>query len=248
MQIPRRQGAGYGGGTMSEDRLLLVMMEGPPGAGKSTLAEGLTSALGARTFRFGEQQLFELLEFADVARAFRTKTFPDTSMMLDAYRAFIDRIRAVVDVVVFDWSCVGMIEDLPCAQPDRKSVTTHHPEMRADQEVLSGHAREVRALADDGVLLVLDVPIADAIGRAHAQRGEQWFDPWREVASFRGEGTFLDNAIRYWEAGDPRAEDCVRGHAFGGWDVIHLDATVGIDDLLAQAVTALTPYMAHRTS
>ena len=171
---------------MSNSQLLLVMMEGPPGSGKSTLADGLIAALGPRAMRFGEKELFEVSEFSEVAVAFRTKTFPDTTMMLDGYRTFVERVRGETDVVVFDWSCVGMIEDLPCAQADRTSVTTHHPEMRADPVVLAAHARDVRTLANDAVLLVLDTPIATALGRALEQRGERWFEPWREVADFPG--------------------------------------------------------------
>lgn len=229
---------------MSDSHLLLVMMDGPPGSGKSTLADGLVAALGPRALRFGEDELFEVPEFSEVAVAFRRKTFPDTSMMLDAYRAFVERVRSQTDVVVFDWSCVAMIEDLPCAQADRTSLTTHQPEMRADPDVLSAHARDVRTLANDAVLLVLDAPIATALRRALEQRGEQWFDPWREVADFQGGGTLLDRATRYWEAGVPRHEDCVRGHAAGGWDVVYLDATAPIDEVLANAVTMLAPLQA----
>lgn len=224
---------------MSQTELVLVMMEGPPGAGKSTLAEGLAASLGPRALLFGDEMLFEVPEFAEVAAGFRTKAFPDESMMLEAYRMFIDRVRDAVDVIIFDWSCVGMIEDLPCAQPDRRSVTTHHPEMRADPSVLADHARDVRSLADRSVLFVLDVLIPDAIGRAHQQRGEQWFDPWKGIVELRDGETFLDGAVRYWEAGRPRGEDCVRGHSAGGWDVIRLDASRSADDILREAVTSL---------
>ena len=222
--------------------MLFVMMNGPPGSGKTTLAEGLANALGPRTFTFPEGALFEIDEFADVAVAFRTKAFPDTAMMLDAYRRFIERVRDDTDVVVFDWSCTGMIEDLPCAQPDRTSVTTHRPEMCSDPEVLASHARDVRGLADDAVLFVPEVPIATAIGRAHAQRGEHWFDGWPEVKASQGDGSFLDAAVRYWEAGAPRKDDCVRAHAAGGWDVVHLDATAPAADVLDAALSVLRGY------
>ena len=193
--------------------MLLVMMAGSPGSGKTTLAEGLVDSLGPRTFGFGEELLFEIAEFADVAFAFRTKAFPDTAMMLDAYRRFIDRVRDDADVVVFDWSCAGMIEDLPCAQPDRTSVTTHRPQMRSDPSVLASHARDVRGLADDAVLLVT-----------------------------QGDGSFLDAAVRYWEAGAPRKEDCVRAHSAGGWDVVRLDASAPARDVLDAALSVLRGY------
>ena len=222
--------------------MLLVMMAGPPGSGKTTLADGLVDALGPRTFRFGEDALFEIDEFADVSTAFRTKAFPDTSMMLDAYRRFLERVGDDSDVVVFDWSCTGMIEDLPCAQPDRTSVTTHHPEMRSDPDVLASHARDVRSLADDAVLFVPDVPIATAIGRAHAQRGERWFDGYTEIEAYRGDGSFLDAAVRYWEAGIPRHEDCVRAHEAGGWDIVHFDASAPARDVLDTALSVVGGY------
>jgi hypothetical protein len=223
--------------------MLLVMMAGPPGSGKTTLAEGLVGALGPRTFLFGEGLLFEIDEFADVAVAFRTKTtFPDTAMMLDAYSRFVDRVRDDVDVVVFDWSCAGMVEDLPCAQPDRTSLTTHRPEMRSDPEILASHSRDVRSLAEHAVLFVPDVSIATAIGRAHAQRGERWFDGWPEITNDRRDGSFLDAAVRYWEAGAPRKEDCVRAHAAGDWDVVRLDASAPAADVLDAALSVLRGY------
>jgi hypothetical protein len=215
------------------------MMAGPPGAGKSTLAEGLVAALGPRAFRFGEELLFEIEEFADVAVAFRTKAFPDTAMMLDAYRSFIQRARRDYDVVVFDWSCVGMIEDLPCAQPDRTSLTTHRPEMRADPDVLAAHARDVRDLADDATLLVTVAPVAVAISRALAERGEAWFDAYVELHAQRGDEPLLDAAIRYWEAGMRRHEDVVDAHVAAGWDVVTVDATRPRDDVLQAAVRSL---------
>jgi hypothetical protein len=217
------------------------MMDGPPGSGKTTLAEGLVRTLGPRTFCFSEDALFEIDEFADVAVAFRTKAFPDTGMMLDAYRRFFDRIRNDTDTVVFDWSCTGMIEDLPCAQPDRMSLTTHRPEMRSDPEVLASHARAVAGLVERTVLFVPEVPIATAIGRAHAQRGERWFDGWPEVKASQGDGSFLDAAVSYWEAGAPRHKDCVRAHEAGGWDIVRLDANAMPSDVLEQALSALGP-------
>src|ERR671925_2015496 len=101
------------------------MMDGLPGSGKSTLADGLVAALGSRTFGFGEHALFEIEEFADVAQGFRTKVSPDTTMMLAAYGRLLDRVWTSFDTIVCDWGCVGMIEDLPCAQPDRTTGTTH---------------------------------------------------------------------------------------------------------------------------
>ncbi len=219
------------------------MMGGPPGSGKSTLADGLVRTLGPRTFAFGEERLFELGEFASVAEAFRTKTFPDTAMMLDAYQRFVDRVRDGVDIVVCDWSCVGMIEDLPCAQHDGTSSTAHRPEMRADPEVLGSHARDVRSMADDAVLFVPDVPIRTALERAHAQRGDVWFDPWRQ--HFAEGVPLLDAATAYWESGVARHEDCVRAHAEGAWDVVRLDATAPARDVLDAALSVLRGYSTH---
>ena len=218
---------------------MLVMMNGPPGAGKSTLSKRLAASFGSRAFLFDEEMLFEVPEFAEVAKGFRSKSFPDESLMLEAYQTFIERVRNDVSVVICDWSCVGMIEDLPCAQPDRTSVTTHHPEMRADPGVLAGHARDVGSLADRSVLFVLDTPIANAIQRVYESRGEEWFDRWRGIVEVRDGETFLDGAVRYWEAGRPRGDDCTRGHTAGGWDVIRLDASRLADEVLEESLISL---------
>jgi hypothetical protein len=223
---------------MTSRPLTIVMMEGFAGAGKSTLAKGLAGSLGDRALLFDDAALFTTPEFETVARAFREKAFPDPPMMLAAYRALFDRVRGRFELVVSDWSCVGMIEDLPCAQVDRTSTTTHLPGVRADMSVLSSHARDVRALVDTAILLVLDAPVATTITRAYEQRGEAFFEPWG-IAEHRGDGTFLDAAIRYWERGVLREQDCVQAHRDAGWDVIDLDATASIEEVLSQALAAV---------
>jgi hypothetical protein len=215
------------------------MMDGPPGAGKSTLAEGIVAALGTKAMLFEEELIFELGEFADVGTAFRTKTFPDTEMMLDAYRLFFERVRTTAQIVVFGWSCVGMIEDLPCAQRDRQSVTSLDPHARADLQVLTQHARDVRELVGEGVLFVPDVPISMSTLRALEQRGEAWFAAYDGIDTFGGASSLLEGAINYFETAAARHLDVVRAHEAGGWNVVRVDATASAPEVLGEALRTL---------
>jgi hypothetical protein len=106
-------------------------------------------------------------------------------MMLAAYERIFAVARERRASIVADWGCLGMVEDLPCAQPDRRSVTSRDPTARADRNVLVSHARDVLdAWGDRCVLFVLDagarVPARDegfiardtAIVEAH--RAARW--------------------------------------------------------------------------
>src|SRR5207248_1396539 len=117
---------------------------------------------------------------------------------------------------------------LPCAQPDRTSVTTNIPDMRSDPNVLGSHARELREVASmyQCVLFVLDVPIATAVDRRMDERGPSWFETYLEhEPPTSGDDTVRNRMIRWFETGRPRHLDCVDAHAAGGWAIQHLDAT-----------------------
>lgn len=112
--------------------------------------------------------------------------------------------------------------------------------MRADAAVLTSHAADVARLADRAALIVVDAPIATALGRVLAERGEQWFDPWHnEVAALRSGGSFLDGAVRYWDATAPRRADIVAAHSGGGWGVVTVDASRTAELVLRDALRAL---------
>jgi AAA domain-containing protein len=217
----------------------LVMFEGPAGAGKSTLAQSLARSRDDIDLMI-DHDIFERLEFADVARAYRTKDWPTAQMLLDAFRRVLERAERAGDVVVSDFSAVGLAEELPWAQPDRTSVTTNVLDARADPEVLAAHARDVLALAGRALLFVLDVPSEVSVSRAAAQRGDDWL---RNQVSFvpprRPGETRDERAVRFTDAMSPRREDIVAAHVTAGWDVVRLDAFRPAADVLREALPLL---------
>lgn len=123
------------------------MMEGVPGSGKSTLAEQLVGWVithGGEADHLPEEAIFTRTEFSAVGSAFKTKRFPTPDMMLMAYDRIFAEARGRGASVIADWNAVGMIEDLPCAQPDRVSITTNDPTAVVDANVLRQHASDGR--------------------------------------------------------------------------------------------------------
>lgn len=218
----------------------LVMMEGPPGAGKSTLAANTARSLGPRADLVTDASLFERAEFADVANAYRTRVWPTAEMLLSAYARVIDRARQEQQIVVADFSAVGLAEELPWAQPDRISVTTNVLDARADPDVLEAHARDVLTIAKTAVLFVLDVPVAVGVRRRHAQRGIAWLEGYaRHALPVRRDESVVDRATRVFEAGMDRRNDIVRAHVSAGWTVVHLDATAPEEFVLERGLHVL---------
>lgn len=217
----------------------LVMMEGPPGAGKSTIAEQL-----ARTIRpvdrLSEEAIFTRAEFAEVGRTFRTKEFPTPELMLTAYVRLFAAARARQATVVADWNAVGMIEDLPCADPTRSSTTTQRPWVLPDADVLMAHARDVRrAWGGEAVLVVLDVSVDVAIRRAAAERGREWTVKQSRREDESTEGSELDRAIAFHARFITRRSTVVDVHRASGWRVAVVDATCDVEDVTASVLREL---------
>jgi chloramphenicol 3-O-phosphotransferase len=222
-----------------------VMLQGIPGAGKSSLAADLAAALidrGATVDLIPEEDIFTRREFVDVGRGFTTRAWPTAVVMLAAYSRVLRTARLQHRWVIADWNCVGMIEDLPWAQPDRAPLTTFHPEARADRDVLTAHARDVRSLAADlcPILLHLNVPSRVAVLRAAAERGQAWIErsatPVHELTP--GE-PLIDRIVRGNERDRPRQRDIIAAYTQAGWDVAEIDANCARTEVLHQAMQIL---------
>ncbi len=215
------------------------MMEGPPGAGKSTLAEGIAQSLGPRADIITVASLFERAEFAAVGDAYRTRVWPTAQMLLDAYARVLELATTRKQIVVADFSAIGLAEELPWAQPDRVSVTTNMVDARADPIVLEEHAADILALSGDALLFVLDVPVDVGVRRRHAQCGEGWFETYLEHAPpLRSDESVVDRCVRLFDAGASRRNDIVEAHERAGWTVVRLDATSPVDAVLDEALRA----------
>jgi hypothetical protein len=191
-----------------------------PGIGKSTLAEGLAvraHALGKPFDLFGEEQIFTRPAFTEIGRAFRerregVRLYPSAEMLLEGYR----RVLAELDGrgVVFDWTCLAMISDLPWAE--------------GQPEVLLAHARAVHALAEPlapmVVNLVADVEIA--VARAAAQRGEWWIRRYSRLGSGIGSPARTRlGAIADWLRAQPHETLELDAFHAAGWSILEVDAT-----------------------
>jgi hypothetical protein len=220
------------------DEPTLVMMAGPAGAGKSTLAGAICAWLGEACELLPEEAIFERHEFEEVGEAFRSKTFPDTQMMLVAYNRIFARARDARTSIVADWSCIGMIEDLPCAQPDRAALTTRVAGATPDLDVLVSHGRDVLQMwGGRAVLLDLHVRHEIAGQRALADRGTKWF-----VRHLHLEKTPADpvgELVRHERQFDQRKQAIVEAHRASGWEIHQLDAEQTSDDVLDDAITVL---------
>lgn len=225
----------------------LIMMEGPAGSGKSTLAEALVAHLrstGTSVDHLPEEAIFTRPEFAQVGQAFRTKNFPTTDLILTAYRRTFRAAATTDSSIIADWNAVGMIEDLPCAQPDRVSVTSNAPSATADASVLAQHAEDVRnEWASDAILLLLRLPSEQAVQRAAKQRGRTWID--REKARWPtkfNSSSSLANVARLHQAYEYRRDALVEAYRAAAWKVVELDASRTEAAVLADATALAFPY------
>lgn len=160
-------------------RFLMITGVGP-GIGKSTLAEGLSdraSELGLGLDLFGEEQIFTRTAFAEIGAAFRerrdgVRVYPDASMLLEGYRRVVAGLGD--SAIVFDWTCLAMISDLPWAE--------------GRQDVLLAHARDVLNLTAHlrPVIVNLVAEVEVAVARAAAQRGEVWVRRMAHLAATSG--------------------------------------------------------------
>lgn len=221
-------------------------MEGVPGSGKSTLAEMLVewvATAGGEVDHLSEEAIFNRPEFSAVGQAFKTKRFPTPDLMLFAYDRLFAKARDRAASVVADWNAVGMIEDLPCAQPDRASTTTDNPLAVADSDVLRQHALDVRrAWGGQAVLLRLAIPVEEATRRAAQQRGSEWISRQLARAGRSADGAEAIRAIAEWHAayGQRRRVE-VQSHADAGWAISSIDAGTEPAVVLKRAVAATYP-------
>ncbi len=227
-----------------------VMLHGMPGVGKSTLAANLAASItqaGGACDLLPEEAIFIRAEFADVGQGFKTKHWPTANIMLHAYQRVLDAARQHRRWIAMDWNCVGMIEDLPWAQPDRTTLTTTQHAAHADMSVLVTHARDVRALAPDirPILLVLNVPHRVAATRAATERGDAWIERYAAfVQDPRPGEPPLDRIVRWYEEISPRHEDIIDAYDQAGWQIAAIDATSTDDAVLRAAMAVLM----HRES
>ena len=203
-----------------------------PGIGKTTLAEGLArrrAQAAAPADLFTEKQIFERAGFAEIGRAFRDRTCPTSQMMLEGYRRVISHLGCERSALVFDWTCLGMVSDLPWAEnkPD----------------ILERHARQVAQLASRLGPVVLDLTgdIQVALRRAESERGEQWTRRYARLAAQQAAITARDllGAIAEGIQADPARTLEKRAFRSAGWPVIEIDATPGPDEVLDAAWRAL---------
>jgi len=210
-------------------RWRFVMLSGAsPGIGKTTLAEGLArrrSQLAAPADLFTEDQIFEREDFAEIGRAFRDRTYPTAHMMIEGYRRVISHLGPGRGALVFDWSCLGMVSDLPWAE--------------GKPDILQRHARQVAQLVSHlgPVLLDLTGDITTALQRAQSQRGEQWTRRYARLAAQHAAITARDRlgAITESIQADPARALEKRAFLAAGWPVIDIDAAPGPDEVLDAA-------------
>lgn len=200
-----------------------VMMDGPAGAGKSTLAGALARKLRAADHRadvFGEEELFTREEFAEVAEGFRTKEFAGPAAFEAAYSAYLSRFGS--GWAVFDWSAAAMTGDLGW-----------------ERTAYVEHLRRVTHLDPDCslILLSLRIPARMATKRAANQRGEEWLNRYDKIALSEGfEGA--DQVERITARAEyqlvlAEAERAAVREA--GWTVVDIDASRAADLVAQQA-------------
>ncbi len=205
-----------------------------PGVGKSTLAEGLAArapTLGIPFDLFGEEQIFTRPAFAEIGSAFRerrdgVRVYPSAEMLLEGYRRVLAGLGR--GGIVFDWTCLGMISDLPWAE--------------GRPEVLLAHARAVHALAEPLgpmiVNLVADVEIA--VARAAAQRGEWWIRRYSRLGSRIGSPARTRlGAIADWLRAQPHETLELDAFRAAGWPILEIDASQPTLEVLENVVTRL---------
>jgi hypothetical protein len=136
-------------------------------------------------------------------------------MMIEGYRRVISHLGPGRGAVVFDWSCLGMVSDLPRAE--------------GKPDVLERHARQVAQLASHLGPVVLDLTgdITAALQRAQSQRGEQWTRRYARLAAQHAAITARGRlgAITEHIQADPARALEKRAFLAAGWPVIEIDAT-----------------------
>ncbi|HEX3811717.1 MAG TPA: hypothetical protein VHX59_02650 [Mycobacteriales bacterium] len=221
LDLPMQRGAGH---------RLWVMMDGPAGAGKSTLAAALAGAFraaGHRADLFGEEELFTRAEFSDVAQGFRTKEFARPVGFEKAYAAYLSGLGE--DWAVFDWSAAGMAGDLDWALQDRARYVAH---LRRVPQL-----DPTRSL----ILLILVVPARVATERAAAQRGRTWLNRYDHLAvtgGFRGPDEMERIIARAEYQLTPAAAERAAA-AEAGWTIVELDAARPATVVAQQALEAI---------
>lgn len=211
-----------------------VMISGvSAGVGKTTLARALAgrrSGSGLPVDLFTEEQLFSREEFAEIGTAFRDRTYPSSEMMLEGYRRILAGLESDHEAIIFDWSCLGMISDLPWAE--------------GRQDVLEAHASEVaRLTASMGpALIYLEAEPEVAVQRAVAQRGDRWA---RRYARLAAEGRVAPTRDFLTVIADGIRSDATRhmenqAYRSAGWSVVEIDARMEADAVLDAAWRALT--------
>lgn len=207
-----------------------------PGVGKSTLAEGHAGRarrLGQELDLFGEGQIFTRPAFTGIGRAFRerrdgVRVYPDAAMLLEGYRRTLDELGEAA--IVFDWTCLGMISDLPWAEGRPEVLLAH----ARDVLKLAGHLRPVI------VNLVADAEVA--VARAAAQRGEEWVRRNAHLAAMSGARARTRlGAIAERIRGLPFESLELDTFVAADWPIWGVDATRSAEDVLDDVATRLWP-------
>jgi hypothetical protein len=201
-----------------------------PGIGKSTLTAGLVSragAVGVELDLFDLEQIFTRPAFAAIGRAFRDRSYPTAEMMLEGYGRLVGELSPT-GAVVLDWTCLGMIADLPWAE-GRSDILLHHA-----RDVL----RLTRPLRPVVLNLVGDVEVA--VARAAAERGEKWVRRYARLAAMEGTSTRTRlAAITEWIRRQPSEALELNALREAGWPVWEIDAMRLSDDVLDHAARTL---------
>ena len=212
--------------TALRSRLIMIIGVGP-GIGKSTLAEGLVARGGGARLRDRPLRRGADLHppaFAEVGHAFRERTggervYPSAGMLIEGYRRVVDQIGH--GAIVFDWSCLGMISDLPWAE--------------GRPDVLPAHARDVRSLTNPlcPVLINLLGEVEVAVARAAAQREDGWVRRNAHLAAVGG-GSARSRLAAIAERIRSLPHESLVLSAFGaaGWPIWEVDAMRTAEEVL----------------
>lgn len=146
---------------------LLTVTASSPGAGKSTLCEGMVDWLRAQGFRvdhFREEDVLTREAFAPLAREFTSGGDVDLSTLLDTTENYLDGLDAQgVDFAVTD------------------ALVPFIPSLRGwghDESVIAGflHDLDARLAGADPVVVYLDDEPSRALARAIGREGPVWKD------------------------------------------------------------------------
>jgi hypothetical protein len=201
-----------------------------PGIGKSTLTAGLArraGAFGVDLEVFDLEQIFTRPAFAAIGRAFRDRTYPTAEMLLDGYARLVGELSRT-GAVVFDWTCLGIIADLPWAE-GRSDILLHYA-----RDVL-GLARPLQPVV---LNLVGDVEVA--VARAAAERGEKWVRRYAHLAAMEATRTRTRlAAITKWIQRQPYEALELNAFREAGGPVWEIDAMRPPDEVLDDAAGRL---------